>query len=100
MLAREKSSTRCRYIEEPNAFCVLSVHLSCKPVNLSHTYHAIINRNAAPENLHMFLQIISDWLKSLKERGHLEMNSISTASQLRSASGFRSDPCIALTSKL
>ena len=67
----------------------------------SHTYyHAIINRSAAPENLHMILQRISDWLKSLKERGHLEMNSISTASQLRSASGFRSDPCIALTSKL
>lgn len=38
----------------------------------------------------MFLaQRVSDWLKQLKDAGHLEMNSISTASQLRTASGFR-----------
>ncbi|GAX78522.1 hypothetical protein CEUSTIGMA_g5962.t1 [Chlamydomonas eustigma] len=36
-----------------------------------------------------FNQRISDWLKSLKDRGHLDFNSISTASQLRSASGYR-----------
>lgn len=34
-------------------------------------------------------QRVSDWLKQLKDAGHLEMNSISTASQLRTASGFR-----------